>query len=709
MLKDIYRQFNETFISTVYSNKSLWVECRTQYDGYGNIDTLNSGGFVPNYGYHTKVETVKLLKSTSYSYLNVQSFTGKVVDTEDLPTIDISYDNGYSWSTGYSAGDIFKNDTVDLRGYTWVTTNSLTIPRMEHSSCGTTSGTLAAGGTSSGGGLTPYSSVEKFTGSVWATTSALPEAVYFQAMCGTTTDALSFGGFLTGLVPTTNTRIWGGSSWATTSSLNVSRAYLGGCGTTAAALSFGSYGADPNNRKTEIWNGSTWSTTTAQLVNSPSGLSGCGTTASAICVCTVTCETWNGSSWSTHAVPSLTSNPAVIGTSSTDAVCFSDSNCFALVNNVWTTTSGISRRSREELSGSGNSTTSILAIGGLDNSTVGVPYVDKRIQNNNYTKVRFNIPTAFESYVWVTTSSLNRRVDMQTSFGDGISCISTGGRKEVAYCVNYTEGFDGRVWVTTSSQNTLARGNADSGIGTSRTSGMTVGGSGSGAGLGILNTTEVWSENMFFSGGVWSVSKVYPISVAGCGSCGTPTAALVFGGYTSTNPHTPVNKTYKFNGTIWSTVQNIPVALFQSIGVGTTASALSFGGVKDYPDDIPPAHGLKTCMKWNSPAWSTTSATIFLRHQRPYCAGFGSTASAVCIGETDEESTNNCEWWNGSIWSTTTSALARDGYVKFGSANGSATNGGIHCGGQQSTGALVRTSYKWLKAGKFNGFFILFR
>ena len=63
------------------------------------------------------------------------------------------------------------------------------------------------------------------------------------------------------------------------------------------------------------------------------------------------------------------------------------------------------------------------------------------------------------------------------------------------------------------------------------------------------------------------------------GGAGTPTAAIIFGGYTASPlPAAIVALTESFNGSAWTEVNDLNTAVQESAGSGTATAALSFGG-----------------------------------------------------------------------------------------------------------------------------------
>ena len=251
---------------------------------------------------------------------------------------------------------------------TWVTTSALNSARTGTSGCGTTSGALSFGG----------STTEKWNGSSWATTSSLNVSRIYLAGCGTTSDALSIGGSDLATVEK-----WNGSSWTTTGSLNQASILHSGCGTTGAALIWGGFGVsgEPGDGKsrTEKWAGSSWVTTTVLPTKRFRG-AGCGTTSAALHIGGGSSNIkiantikWSGTAWATTTNINLARfSLAGCGTTS-DALCFGGftgapgppvANTEKWNGSTWVTTSALNV-ARYEIAGCGT-TSDALGIAGED-------------------------------------------------------------------------------------------------------------------------------------------------------------------------------------------------------------------------------------------------------------------------------------------------------------------------------------------------------
>ena len=190
-----------------------------------------------------------------------------------------------------------------------------------------------------------------------------------------------------------------------------------------------------------------------------------------------------------------------------------------------------------------------------------------------------------------------------------------------------------------------------SGLGTSQSAGMIVGG-GPPAGLGGVKTESydgsTWTEEGDMIGGR---------SDLGTSVGGSPTAALVFGGDgRSAIPAQPQTSdlTESYNGTAWSEVADLNTALRNVAGAGTQTAALSLGG-QISPTTIPTS----VTETWDGTSW--TNGVGFVNTQRSAAAGFGTaTAGLIACGRVPPASASNgsvfTESYDGTSWSAVNDA-----------------------------------------------------
>jgi len=220
---------------------------------------------------------------------------------------------------GDTGGASYQTATEEYDGTSWATSPaSLNAARADFAGCGTTSATVAFGGTPG-----PQAVTETFDGSTWTTSPAtLNTARIANAAAGTSTAALTTGGVNPpSATKLTETETFDGSTWTETgNALNRGRAYIrcAGKGTTTASLAFVGYtttASPPTGavESTESYNGSTW-TTVNDLNNDTTRHGAAGTQTSALSfggdyLPTGKTEKWDGTCWT--EVANMAKSPAI--------------------------------------------------------------------------------------------------------------------------------------------------------------------------------------------------------------------------------------------------------------------------------------------------------------------------------------------------------------------------------------------------------------
>ena len=117
--------------------------------------------------------------------------------------------------------------------------------------------------------------------------------------------------------------------------------------------------------------------------------------------------------------------------------------------------------------------------------------------------------------------------------------------------------------------------------------------------------------------------------------CGTYTAALCTGGYSSS----PEAKNEQWNGSSWTEVGDLNTARTDSGEFGITAAALYFGG-----EPLTSVTEL-----WNGSAWTEVND---LNTARISITGFGTTTAGVAAGGREPSVSSSAEDWNGTCCPT---------------------------------------------------------
>ena len=187
--------------------------------------------------------------------------------------------------------------------------------------------------------------------------------------------------------------------------------------------------------------------------------------------------------------------------------------------------------------------------------------------------------------------------------------------------------------------------------------------------------------------GTWSSIANANTTHEECGSAGTASASIVFGGQgsPSESPRTK-NQTETFDGSSWTEVGDLNTVKKNQAGAGTTTSALSSSGQDPGNTNSPLVE------QWNGSAWTEVAEVNTARRQ---LAGAGASGTAALIffgfGGSPETFTNACESWNGSAW--TEVGDTNTGRVRAGSF-GSYTSA-IGAGGSPDGSADTANSESW--------------
>jgi hypothetical protein len=224
------------------------------------------------------------------------------------------------------------------------------------------------------------------------------------------------------------------------------------------------------------------------------------------------------------------------------------------------------------------------------------------------------------------------------------------------------EQFDGSSWTEASDLGT-ARYAAGT-LGTPSAALVTGGYSGS-----YTTATENWNGSSWTSGTASNTPRGY------LGASGTTTDGLIYGGLPVTG------NTEKYNGSAWTETGDLNTS--RRAG---GQSNLGSGSAAIYSGGQPPI--MANVEQFNGSSWSETSD---LNTAREHQWGFGtSTAQIVCGGSTPPY-TAKTESWNGSTW-TEVNDLGTASLANAGSGGGTSTSGII---AGQYTGSLTTNSEQW--------------
>ena len=125
-------------------------------------------------------------------------------------------------------------------------------------------------------------------------------------------------------------------------------------------------------------------------------------------------------------------------------------------------------------------------------------------------------------------------------------------------------------------------------------------------------------------------------------NAGTQTAALGFGGYTTTF----LTATEEYDGNSWTNSNPLNTARFVLAGAGTQTAGLAFGGYA-----APPTLNTGATEEYDGISWSTSPGS--LNTARNFLGGAGTQTAAVAFGG-KPPTTAATEVYNGITWTNST-------------------------------------------------------
>tara|TARA_Y100001972_G_scaffold103460_1_gene129766 strand:+ start:210 stop:1346 length:1137 start_codon:yes stop_codon:yes gene_type:complete len=203
----------------------------------------------------------------------------------------------------------FKNESEEYNGTSWTEGNNLGTARMI-AGAGTQTAGLGFGGTNGAPGSTGVQSkTEEYDGTSWSESGDMSTARMNLGGAGLQTAAYAAGGIGSPNAINDLHEQYNGSTWSTATAMNQIRSNMGSVGTTTASLVFGGY-IPPSYAiasNSEEWDGSSW-TSGGSLGTARYDLGGFGAQTYAIGFAGSTppsqtpnsaTEAYDGSSWST--------------------------------------------------------------------------------------------------------------------------------------------------------------------------------------------------------------------------------------------------------------------------------------------------------------------------------------------------------------------------------------------------------------------------
>jgi hypothetical protein len=209
--------------------------------------------------------------------------------------------------------------------------------------------------------------------------------------------------------------------------------------------------------------------------------------------------------------------------------------------------------------------------------------------------------------------------------------------------------------------NTITAAAWASGGATNTALGSTAGCGSQTAGL-VFSGADNLANSEKYDGTSWTATPALNVGRYGAGEAtnAPQTAALCFGGYTNP-PGTNRDATEEWNGSAWAAQTALPVAMRQVAGCGTQTAAVSIGGYST--TFVPESY------EYNGSSW-TASGNVNTDRERSAGCGL-ETAGLAMGGNNPTPHIANVEEYDGSSW---TNATALPTANKLGSAAGIQTD-----------------------------------
>jgi hypothetical protein len=152
----------------------------------------------------------------------------------------------------------------------------------------------------------------------------------------------------------------------------------------------------------------------------------------------------------------------------------------------------------------------------------------------------------------------------------------------------------------------------------------------------VVNLQVIQDATEEYDGSTWSPSGSLNTARRYLGGCGTQTAALAFGGYTTAT----TGATEEYNGATWSPSNPMVTVRLDFAGCGTQTAALAFGS---------PTH----TEEYDGTSWTSVNSMNTARYG---LAGCGIQTSALAFGGASP-ATGATELYDGTSWTSNPTGL----------------------------------------------------
>jgi len=337
-------------------------------------------------------------------------------------------------------------------------------------------------------------------------------------------------------------------------------------------------------------------------------------------------ELWNGSSWSeTGDMPTGVQAGEAFGTSTAAAVTggFTHGN-----PPYWT-------EATQEFNGSswtaGTAAPRHTVNGcGVGTQTAGMIVSQQEQPSDNYlTKTAIAQTREYDGTNWTTGGTVNLASPANAVVGTQSSCRKMGGNGPPTPS-SYTnqEEWNDTVWTT---DGALASDFTNGGGAGTASAAVIAGGYTS---TNLLTTQEVTKTISTLTAAAWASGGTLNVSRKQTYGAGSQTAGLIFGGE---GPSGDRNQTEEYNGSTWTEVNNMPATNKDHAGFGIQTAAVACGGSPN-----------TTSLNYDGTNWTASPGS--LNTGRSNAGGTGTQTAGLTFG--GYPSITATEEYGGSTWTT---------------------------------------------------------
>jgi len=587
------------------------------------------------------------------TYREIHGKAIKSVSTDPSATTD----EGQIWYNTNS--ETFKS-IINLDAFT--SGANLSTGRFSTAGAGSQTASLIAGGYSTA--VTDIT--EEYNGTGWATGGTLNQARYYIGGAGTQTAALAMSGRQPPVGwALANTEEYNGSSWTNTTAVPTALNQVTTTGTQTAGLLWGGVASPGGAHASTTFelNSESW-TAGGSL---PAGLKVAGAFGTQTAAMSAGNETgstlyYNGASWSDQSATVPYSGPDYWNYGGTSGTQTAGILMGGGPSQVTTTAKwdGSTWSSNPAMATARN----VGPMGPLGTSTAGLIAGGDTHPSADYTTAteEFNSSVnAITVAAWASATASTTTRYIASGVGSNTACVVYGGVLNPGTTLRaQTEEWDGSSW-TESGDLATARFGIGQGIGT-QTAALAYGG----------YTTTVVANTEEYNGASWTSATSLPAAGRIQGGFGTQTAGVSAAGQGAPGKWT---NSYEYNGASWTSATAYPTAVEQMAGCGTETAGLITGGSAD-PGLV------STQSHYNGSSWTAGGALLSVL---AFQNNNGTQTSCQIIGGGTPSYTTNVSNYDGTSVSTAPSLGTARGYGRGTTTSGAVTGAIITSGSVPGT------------------------